>query len=70
MPAMVLKNERSPIHAGMLIGGEWTGGAQCIEVFNPARPDVIRRGRQSDFSGAIGDYDRRGKESCRGFEHA
>ena len=57
MPAMVLRNERRPFHAGMLIGGEWTGGAQRIDVFNPARPDelvgTIPRGVPTDVEHAI-----------------
>ena len=30
-----------PVHAGMLINGEWTSHNDRIEVRNPARPDEI-----------------------------
>ena len=50
-------NERPPIHARMLIGGEWISSAQRIEVFNPARPDelvgTIPRGAPADVQRAI-----------------
>ncbi len=57
MPAAVLRNERKPVHARMLIGGEWTDSNQHIDVFNPARPDelvgTIPRGAPDDVEGAI-----------------
>lgn len=57
MPATVLRNEWRPIHARMLIGGEWTSGSQRIEVFNPARPDelvgTIPHGTPGDVESAI-----------------
>src|SRR5579864_8456247 len=57
MPASVLKNEFMPIHARMLIGGEWTDSNQRIDVFNPARPDelvgTIPRGTPEDVDHAI-----------------
>ena len=50
-------NERQHSHAQMLIGSEWTGSAQRIEVFNPARPDelvgTIPRGVPGDVQRAI-----------------
>src|SRR4029077_10223362 len=57
MPASVLKNEFMPIHARMLIGGEWTDSNQRIDVFSPARPDelvgTIPRGTPDDVERAI-----------------
>ena len=41
MPTTISRNEWKPIHAGMLIGGEWTSGAQRLEIFNPARTDEL-----------------------------
>jgi len=53
----VLRNETRPIHARMLIGGEWTGSNQRIDVFNPARPDelvgTVPRGTPDDVVRAI-----------------
>ena len=53
----VLKDEWRPVHAGMLIGGEWINRGQRIEVFNPARPDelvgTIPRGVANDAECAI-----------------
>jgi acyl-CoA reductase-like NAD-dependent aldehyde dehydrogenase len=53
----VLKNDGKPVHARMLIGGEWTSGAQRIDVFNPAHPDelvgTIPRGAPDDVERAI-----------------
>jgi acyl-CoA reductase-like NAD-dependent aldehyde dehydrogenase len=57
MPGTVLRNERRPVHARMLIGGEWTNSSQRIDVFNPARPDelvgTIPRGAPDDVERAI-----------------
>src|ERR1051326_6167489 len=57
MPTTVLNSERTPVHARMLIGGEWISSAQRIEVFNPARPDelvgTIPRGAPGDVVRAI-----------------
>ena len=57
MPANVVTKEWAPNHARMLIGGEWTGGGDRIEVFNPARPDElvgsIPRGTPEDVERAI-----------------
>jgi len=57
MSATVLRNEWMPIHARMLIGGEWISNTQQIEVFNPARPDelvgTIPRGAPEDAERAI-----------------
>src|SRR3954469_9784989 len=57
MPVTELTNEARPVHARMLIGGEWTSGSQRIEVFNPARADelvgTIPRGAPDDVEGAI-----------------
>jgi acyl-CoA reductase-like NAD-dependent aldehyde dehydrogenase len=57
LPANVVTKEWAPIHARMLIGGEWTGGGDRIEVFNPARPDElvgsIPRGTPEDVERAI-----------------
>src|SRR5881394_3525394 len=57
MPATDLRNQWQPMHARMLIGGEWTTGAQRIEVFSPARPDelvgTIPRGVPNDVERAI-----------------
>ena len=57
MPTTVVNNERTPVHARMLIGGEWISSAQRIEVFNPARPDelvgTIPRGAPGDVVRAI-----------------
>jgi len=53
----VLRNETRPIHVRMLIGGEWTGSNQRIDVFNPARPDelvgTVPRGTPDDVVRAI-----------------
>ena len=53
----VSTNERTPIHARMLIGGEWISSAQRLEVFSPARPDelvgTVPRGVPSDVERAI-----------------
>ena len=35
----ILANTQTPIHARMLINGEWVDGAERLEVRNPARPD-------------------------------
>ncbi|HEX5279831.1 MAG TPA: aldehyde dehydrogenase family protein [Micropepsaceae bacterium] len=57
MPATVLRNEWKPVHARMLIGGEWTNSSQRIDVFNPARPDelvgTVPRGTPDDVVSAI-----------------
>ena len=57
MPATVLRNEWRPVHARMLIGGEWTSTSQRIDVFNPAWPDelvgTVPRGAPSDVENAI-----------------
>jgi len=57
MTASVLRNEWRPIHARMLIGGEWTGASERIDVFNPARPDelvgTVPRGTRADVESAI-----------------
>ncbi len=57
MPATVLRNEWKPVHARMLIGGEWVDNDRRIEVFNPARPDemvgTIPRGAPDDAERAI-----------------
>lgn len=41
MPATVLRDDWRPVHARMLIGGEWTNTSQRIDVFNPAHPDEL-----------------------------
>src|SRR5262249_33067407 len=50
-------NGRNPIHAQMLIGGEWIDSNQRIEVFSPARPDelvgTIARGAPEHVERAI-----------------
>ena len=57
MPTTISRNEWKPIHAGMLIGGEWTSGAQRLEIFNPARTDelvgTVPRGAPDDVERAI-----------------
>ena len=57
MATTVLKNEWRPVHARMLIGGEWTDSAQHIEVFSPARCDelvgTVPRGTPEDAERAI-----------------
>jgi acyl-CoA reductase-like NAD-dependent aldehyde dehydrogenase len=57
MAATVLRNEWRPVHARMLIGGEWTSSSQRIEVFSPARPDelvgTVPRGAPDDVERAI-----------------
>ena len=57
MPATVLKNEWRPVHARMLIGGEWTSAGRRIDVFNPARPDelvgTVPHGSPDDVKAAI-----------------
>jgi len=57
MPATVLRNEWRPVHARMLIGGEWSNSGERIEVFNPARPDelvgTVPRGAPDDVERAI-----------------
>jgi acyl-CoA reductase-like NAD-dependent aldehyde dehydrogenase len=57
MPTTVLNGERAPVHARMLIGGEWTSSNHTIEVFNPARPDelvgTVPRGTPDDVERAI-----------------
>ena len=37
----IIPNELPPVHARLLIGGEWVDGATRIEVRNPARPAEI-----------------------------
>ncbi len=57
MPATDLRREWKPVHARMLIGGEWISAGQRIDVFNPARPDElvgsIPRGTPEDVENAI-----------------
>jgi acyl-CoA reductase-like NAD-dependent aldehyde dehydrogenase len=57
MAAAVLRNEWRPVHARMLIGGEWTSGRQRLDVFNPAHPDelvgTVPRGTREDVTAAI-----------------
>ena len=57
MPASDLTNECKPVHAKMLIGGEWVDSDRHIDVFNPARPDelvgTIPLGSPADVEGAI-----------------
>ena len=57
MPATVLRNEWRPVHARMLIGGEWSNSGERIEVFNPARSDelvgTVPRGAPDDVERAI-----------------
>lgn len=57
MPTTGLRNEWKPVHARMLIGGEWTSASQRIEIFNPARPDelvgTIPYGTPADVESAI-----------------
>ena len=52
-----MENGRRPVHANMLIGGEWINSNQRIEVFNPARPDelvgTIPRGTPENVERAI-----------------
>lgn len=46
-----------PVHVKMLIGGQWTGGPNVIEVRNPAHPDEVVgtaiRGTETDVEHAI-----------------
>jgi acyl-CoA reductase-like NAD-dependent aldehyde dehydrogenase len=50
-------NVAAPVHAKMLIGGEWIDRADRIEVRNPARPDelvgTIVRGTPADVDAAV-----------------
>jgi len=50
-------NVPAPVHARMLIGGEWIDRADRIEVRNPARPDelvgTIVRGTPADVDEAV-----------------
>jgi acyl-CoA reductase-like NAD-dependent aldehyde dehydrogenase len=52
-----MENGRSPVHANMLIGGEWINSNRRIEVFNPARPDelvgTVPRGTPENVERAI-----------------
>ena len=41
MTAAGSMNGPKPVHAKILIGGEWTDSNRHIEVFNPARPDEL-----------------------------
>jgi acyl-CoA reductase-like NAD-dependent aldehyde dehydrogenase len=57
MSAVVLRTEWRPVHASMLIGGEWISTSQRIDVFNPARPEelvgTVPRGAPNDVERAI-----------------
>src|SRR5262245_4755319 len=57
MPGPASNNHWSPVHAGMLIGGDWVSSNQRIDVFNPARADelvgTIVRGTPSMVERAI-----------------
>src|SRR3546814_4201101 len=53
----ILANTQTPIHARMLINGEWVDGAERLEVRNPARPDdmvgTIVRATPQDVDRAV-----------------
>ena len=53
----ILANTQTPIHARLLINGEWVEGADRIEVRNPARPDevvgTVVRGTPADVDKAV-----------------
>lgn len=50
-------NMQTPIHARLLINGEWVDGADRVEVRNPARPDeivgTVVRGTPADVDKAV-----------------
>lgn len=50
-------NTQTPIHARLLINGEWVDGAERVEVRNPARPDelvgTVVRGTPADVDRAV-----------------
>jgi acyl-CoA reductase-like NAD-dependent aldehyde dehydrogenase len=57
MTMQIARPETAPVHAQLLIGGEWCGGPAHVEVRNPARPDelvgTIVRGTPDDVDRAV-----------------
>jgi delta 1-pyrroline-5-carboxylate dehydrogenase len=53
----ILANTQTPIHARLLINGEWVEGAERMDVRNPAHPDElvgsIVRGTPADVDRAV-----------------
>ena len=53
----ILANTQTPVHARLLINGEWVDGAERLEVRNPAHPEetvgTIVRGTPEDVDRAV-----------------